>query len=54
VGAFIVAAILTPPDVFTQSMMAVPLLLLYEISIVASWIIGRRRRASVKPVPEPG
>jgi sec-independent protein translocase protein TatC len=43
VGAFIVAAVLTPPDVFTQSMMAVPLMFLYEISIVASWIITRRR-----------
>lgn len=31
---FIVAAILTPPDVFTQFMMAVPLLILYELSIL--------------------
>ncbi len=31
---FIVAAILTPPDVFTQFLMAIPLLLLYELSIL--------------------
>lgn len=30
---FIMAAILTPPDVFSQTMMAVPMLLLYEVSI---------------------
>ena len=30
---FIVAAILTPPDVITQCMMAIPLIILYEISI---------------------
>ena len=34
VGIFIVAAILTPPDVFTQILLAVPLILLYEISIL--------------------
>ncbi|HQT64626.1 MAG TPA: twin-arginine translocase subunit TatC [Acidocella sp.] len=33
VGCFIVAAILTPPDVLTQSGLAVPLILLYEISV---------------------
>jgi sec-independent protein translocase protein TatC len=35
-GAFILAAILTPPDVATQIMMAVPLILLYEVSIYIS------------------
>jgi sec-independent protein translocase protein TatC len=33
VAIFIIAAILTPPDAFTQIMMAIPLLILYEISI---------------------
>ena len=32
--SFLVAAILTPPDVFTQVLMAVPLLILFEISIL--------------------
>jgi sec-independent protein translocase protein TatC len=39
VGIFIVAAILTPPDVFSQMMMAIPLLVLYEVSIVVSKIV---------------
>ncbi len=33
---FIVAAILTPPDVFSQCLMAIPMLLLYEVSIYVS------------------
>lgn len=33
---FIVAALLTPPDIITQCLMAIPLLLLYELSIVFS------------------
>lgn len=40
---FIVAAILTPPDVFTQLLMAAPLLVLYEISI---WVA---KAAKAKP-----
>ena len=35
-GVFIVAAILTPPDVFSQTLMAVPMLLLYELSILVA------------------
>jgi sec-independent protein translocase protein TatC len=33
---FIVAAIITPPDVFSQTLVAVPLLILYEVSILIS------------------
>ena len=33
---FIVAAIITPPDVFSQTLVAIPLLLLYEVSIIIS------------------
>jgi sec-independent protein translocase protein TatC len=35
---FIGAAILTPPDVITQIMMALPLMLLYEVSIIGARI----------------
>jgi sec-independent protein translocase protein TatC len=39
VGAFVVGAIFTPPDVVSQSMLAVPLWLLYELGIlVANWV----------------
>ena len=37
------AAILTPPDVVTQIMMALPLMLLYEISIIGAKIFGRSK-----------
>ncbi len=40
---FIVAAILTPPDVFTQFLMAVPLLMLYEISILVVKFVEKRK-----------
>ena len=36
IGAFILGAILTPPDVFTQAMLAGPLIVLYEVSIWVS------------------
>lgn len=40
--SFVIAAILTPtPDVVNQLMMAIPLVVLYEISIVAVWLFGR-------------
>jgi sec-independent protein translocase protein TatC len=41
VGAFIVAAIMTPPDVVSQFMLAIPLWLLYEAGIwVSVWLIN--------------
>lgn len=40
------AAILTPPDVVTQVMMALPLMLLYEISILGARIFGRKKEAA--------
>jgi sec-independent protein translocase protein TatC len=39
---FIVAAFLTPPDVFTQLMMAAPLWVLYELSIIVARIFGQK------------
>ena len=42
VGAFVVAAILTPPDVITQTGLAVPLIGLYEISILCARLVEPR------------
>lgn len=39
----IMSAIFTPQDIFTMIIMALPLFVLYEISIVASWWFGRKR-----------
>ena len=41
--AFIAAAILTPPDVISQVLLAIPVILLYEISILGARLIQRRR-----------
>lgn len=43
VGAFALAAVLTPPDVGSQLMLAVPLILLYEIALVGIWFTERKR-----------
>lgn len=44
VGVFVVAAIVTPPDPISQTMLAVPIILLYEVSIWCVALIERRRR----------
>jgi sec-independent protein translocase protein TatC len=38
-----VAAVLTPPDAISMLLLAVPLVLLYEFSLVAIWFTERRR-----------
>jgi sec-independent protein translocase protein TatC len=42
VGAFVVAAIVTPPDVLSQFMLAVPMCLLYEAGLVFARIVAKR------------
>ncbi len=44
VGIFTVSAILTPPDVVSQIMMAIPVLILYFGSALVSLLVVRRRR----------
>ncbi|MBT9517623.1 MULTISPECIES: twin-arginine translocase subunit TatC [Methyloversatilis] len=41
VGAFVVAAVVTPPDVVSQLMLAIPLCVLYELGIVVARFTGR-------------
>ncbi len=43
VAIFAVAAIFTPPDLFSMVSLAVPLVLLYEVSILGVWLIERDR-----------
>ncbi|WP_343653388.1 twin-arginine translocase subunit TatC [Herbaspirillum sp.] len=45
VGAFIIAAVVTPPDVMSQLMLAVPLVLLYEVGLLVAPIFERATRA---------
>ena len=45
---FVVGAVLTPtPDVFNQSLMAIPMYLLYEVGILAARLMARRRAAAL-------
>jgi sec-independent protein translocase protein TatC len=50
---FVIAAILTPtPDIVNQMMMGVPLMILYEISVVAVWLFGRKGFGGFDVTPE--
>jgi len=54
VGAFVVAAVVTPPDVLSQFMLALPMCLLYEAGLlVARFISVREERASTEPAETP-
>ena len=44
VGIFIIAAVLTPPDVVSQLMLAIPMCLLYEAGIIAATLVTPRPR----------
>lgn len=47
--AFVVAAVLTPPDVVSQIIMGVPLLILYEVGVVGAWLVGRDNLSTQHP-----
>ncbi|WP_298811945.1 twin-arginine translocase subunit TatC [uncultured Sphingomonas sp.] len=48
VGAFAIAAVLTPPDVGSQLLLAIPLVILYELAILGIWFTERRRAREVE------
>ena len=50
---FVAAAILTPPDVVSQVLMAVPMMLLYELSIFGARIFGRKKELAEDTEEEP-
>jgi len=45
VGAFVVAAVITPPDVISQLMLAIPMCLLYEVGLLVARSVTRQREA---------
>ena len=51
---FVVAAILTPPDVFSQLMMAGPMIVLYEVSIWVAVLVGKKKAEREKAAEEGG
>jgi sec-independent protein translocase protein TatC len=42
VGAFVVGMVLTPPDMFSQTLLALPICLLFEIGVWVAALLGRR------------
>jgi len=48
VGAFVIGAIFTPPDVVSQIMLALPLWLLYEAGIIVGVWVGKRKPVEVE------
>jgi len=52
VGAFIVAAVVTPPDVVSQLLLAVPMCLLYEVGLIAARFVPKRAPDTESPAGE--
>lgn len=51
VAAFAIAAVFTPPDILSQLLLAIPLVLLYELSLFAIWFTRRRRKTGAEAAP---
>ncbi len=49
-GAFVIGMLLTPPDVISQTMLAIPVYLLYELGILMSRVFSARKP---EPAEEP-
>lgn len=47
VASFVIAAVVTPPDVLSQIMLAVPMILLYEIGLLVSRVTGQRKPQNI-------
>ncbi|MCV6639180.1 twin-arginine translocase subunit TatC [Candidatus Albibeggiatoa sp. nov. NOAA] len=45
VGAFVIAMLMTPPDIISQTLLAVPVLILFEVGLIFSKIMLRKRAA---------
>ncbi|QHS10376.1 twin-arginine translocase subunit TatC [Sinimarinibacterium sp. NLF-5-8] len=53
VGAFVVGAVMTPPDIVSQIMLAVPVYLLYEVGIIAArWLVPGTREVEAQQALE--
>jgi sec-independent protein translocase protein TatC len=53
VAMFVIGAVLTPPDVVSQIMLAVPLMILYEAGMLAARIAARRTASDSAEQPQP-
>ncbi|PNB79670.1 twin-arginine translocase subunit TatC, partial [Pseudomonas sp. FW305-BF6] len=44
IGCFVVGMILTPPDIFSQTLLAVPMWMLFEVGILFGSLVSKRER----------
>jgi len=51
-GAFVVGMLLTPPDVISQTLLAVPVYLLYEAGIILSRVFTKKAKKAEKDTEE--
>jgi sec-independent protein translocase protein TatC len=49
VAAFVIGGILTPPDPFTQFLLAVPMILLYEVGLLWTWFLPKPKEWNAEP-----
>ena len=52
VGAFALGMVLTPPDVISQTLLALPMWLLFEIGIIFSRILIKKKEEDTDPVSD--
>ncbi len=50
VGAFVISAVVTPPDVFSQLILAIPLVILYEVGIIAARMVAPKEGAKTEEI----
>ncbi|MFN5447603.1 MAG: Sec-independent protein translocase subunit TatC, partial [bacterium] len=49
VGAFVIAAVVTPPDIMSKLFLAIPLCLLYEVGLLLAPLFERATKAPEEP-----
>jgi sec-independent protein translocase protein TatC len=49
--AFVVGAILTPPDIFSQTAIALPFIILYEVGIIVARLFGKKKEVEAEDEP---
>ena len=49
--SFVIGAVLTPADPISQTLMSVPLVIFYELGIIAAVVVGKKRAAAAEAEP---
>ena len=51
IGCFVVGMILTPPDIFSQTLLAIPMWMLFEIGILFGSLVSKNKRGDADDQP---